>query len=164
MTSLVESHAVWVPSTLGAQLLRGPGCDHVGASSTVWPLLKKKHPERTLSPLCSAFLPLHWAPRHWWLLCAWQTPRAEGTLGILLGWGGWGKLRWAGSHQSLPRCEHIRRGTHRSFSDPGQRFSRKALASSCPDLTLWTHLPSQFSSYLVHPSFLYVVCLGCNLI
>lgn len=43
-------------------------------------------------------------------------------------------------------------------------FSRKALPSSCPDLTLWTHLPSQFSSYLVHPSFLYVVCHGCNLI
>lgn len=27
VTSLVESHAVWVPSTLDAQLLRGPGCD-----------------------------------------------------------------------------------------------------------------------------------------
>ena len=112
VTSLVVSHAVWVPSTLGPQRLQGPGGDSCWGQQRSLASAQEEAPERTLSPLCSAFFPLHWAPR---ATDGFSVPGKDtGEQGACwescLDAAGCGKLRWAGSRQSLPRCEHVRRG------------------------------------------------------
>lgn len=165
VTSRGVSHAGWVPNTLGAQLLRAPGHDsswgrHHSLASAPAPI-RSIWENSVPSLLCFLSSSLS-SPGHRWLLRAWQGHGGtEDTLGVLLGWG---ELRWARLKPKPPQMwarqerEHIAS----SRTQANGAFPRMPLPSSYPNLTLLTHLHSQLSSNLVHPSFLYVVCLGCN--
>lgn len=123
VTSQGVSHAGWVPSTLGAQLLRAPGHDsswgrHHSLASAPAPIRSIWGELCPLSALLSfLFTELTGPPMA--SPCLARTRRNRGHVGSPA-WMGRAALS-APQAKACPDVSTSGEGTHRLFSDPGQR-------------------------------------------